>query len=97
MEFSGAIGVVSLYPKGGGARKHRPVGGRVQLDAQNSGAPRRPELEALRPAERSASRMRWRSSSDTGVSGGRTWAAGMRPRMASASFMRLCMSTKGGA
>ena len=41
--------------------------------------------------------MRWRSSSETGVRGGRTWAAGILPRMASASFMRLCMSTNGGA
>jgi len=33
----------------------------------------------------------------TGVSGGRTWAAGIRPSSTSASFIRLCMSTKGGA
>jgi mannose-6-phosphate isomerase-like protein (cupin superfamily) len=50
-----------------------------------------------RPEVRSARRMRWRSSSEMGVSGGRTYAAGMRPRSARASFMRLCMSTKGGA
>jgi hypothetical protein len=42
MEFSGAIGVISLYPKGGGARKHRTlVAGGVQLDAPNPGIRRR--------------------------------------------------------
>jgi len=37
------------------------------------------------------------SGSGNGVSGGRTCAAGIRPRMTNASFIRLCMSTNGGA
>ncbi len=53
--------------------------------------------QGLTPACASATRIAWRSRSGIGVSGGRTWAAGMRPRITRASFIRLCMSTKGGA
>ncbi len=53
--------------------------------------------QRVRLAAASARRIASRSAAGTGVSGGRTWAAGIRPSRTSASFIRLCMSTNGGA
>ena len=54
-------------------------------------------LVSSRPASISASLIRAISASDILTSGGRTTARGSLPSSTSASFMRLCMSTKGSA
>ena len=75
-----------------------PVRDRRQTIGQLSqAASRRLPLSSSRPAATSASRIRAISGSLILTSGGRTTARGRRPRRTSASFMRLCMSTKGSA
>ena len=54
-------------------------------------------FESSNPASTSASRICKISASDILTSGGRTTARGSLPSSTSASFMRLCMSTKGSA
>lgn len=55
------------------------------------------EAAGARPARVRASPMRAISASEILTKGGRTTALSMRPSRTSASFIRLCMSRKGGA